>query len=333
MSDTQSYEANEETKYVHGEDEASIQQEHVLNYSDNCISDFAKFMIAAFKNFQMNTMHTDMTVKLSDENAIKTHQVVLAAGSPYFEALVRRSSDEENEQTSSEMIHTDLLQLDPVAVKELVKYIYSNKIEIANRELLDYIHGCDFLQLGILLQQCKSYAEQSTAMSQENCFQWFVGGKLFSLPNTKDKALSFICYNFVNVHKMEGLLNLGHEDITEVLNNSALGSIPEQELYEAITFWIMHNQSERSHLTEFLKSNAMNRCSVDMKLELHAILRDANFDVNETHPIWEAHYARLAQICTWLTAENTQLQSSLSQAKSDVQQLNCEVIWARTQMS
>ena len=330
LSDTSLYEANEEIKYVPGDDEANIQQEHMLDYKDECIADFGKSMIAAFKNFQMNSMHTDMTVKLSGENSIKAHQVVLVAGSPYFEALVRRSSDEENEQTSSQIIFTDLLQLDPVASKALVEYTYSKKIEISNRELLDYIHGCDFLQLGILLQQCKRYAEESLTISEENCFQWLIGGKLFNLQNTKERAVTFICKNFEKVHKMEGLLNLGHDDIVQVLNNDVLGSIPEQVLYEAIIFWIMHNQSERSHLTEFLQSNAMKRCSADMKLDMHSILREKNFDVSETHQIWEAHYARLAEKLTdvqkadkekekeWNTKqsqvnnENSQLKSKLS---------------------
>ena len=276
LCDTTHNEGAEETKYVHGEDEANIQQGQMLNYKDNCIAHFAKSMIAAFKDFQVETMHTDMTVKLSDESSIKAHQVVLAAGSPYFEALIRRSGDEENEQTSSEIIHTDLLQLDPVAAKALVEYIYSNKTEIANGELLDYIHGCDFLRLGILLQQCKNYAEQSITVSPENCFQWFIGSKLFSLPETKNRAVTVICKNFEKVHKMEGLLNLGHDDMVEVLNNDALGSVPEQVLYGAIVFWIMHNQSTsgRNHLVEFLKSTAMKHCSVDSKLYICEMLRE-----------------------------------------------------------
>ena len=91
MSDTSPYEANEDTIYVPDKVDANTQQELMLNHKDNYIADFAKSMIAAFKNFQTNTMHTDMTVKLSDENSIKAHQVVLVAGRPYFEALVRRS--------------------------------------------------------------------------------------------------------------------------------------------------------------------------------------------------------------------------------------------------
>ena len=216
-----------------------------------------------------------------------------------------------NEQSSRQIIHTDLLQLDSVAVKTLVEYIYSNKIEIANNELLDYIHGCDFLQLGVLLQQCKNYAEHSVTISPDNCFQWFIGSKLFSLPYTKNRAVSFICKNFEKVHRMDGLLNLGHDDMVGVLNNDALGSVPEQVLYEVIASWIMHNQGERSHLTEFLKSNAMMCCSTDIKLDLSAILREKNFDVNETHQIWEAHFARLAD-------KNTQLQSRLTQVEDEL---------------
>ena len=304
LSDTFPYKANEDPKYVPAKVDANANQELILNYKDNYIADFGKSMIAKFKNFQMNTMHTDITVKLSDENSIKAHQVVLAAGSPYFEALVRRSVDEENEQTSSQIIHTDLLQLDPVASKALVEYTYSKKIEISNRELLDYIHGCDFLQLGSLLQQCKSYAEKSVTISVENCFEWFIGSKLFSLPKTKDRAVLFICKNFEQVHRMEGLLNLGHDDMVGVLSNDALGSVPEQVLYEAIISWIMHNQGERSHLAEFLKSNAMKCCSVDVKLDMHAILRGKNFDANETHQIWETHYDRLAEKYTVATNDN-----------------------------
>ena len=350
LSDTSLYEANEEIKYVPGDDEANIQQEHMLDFKDKYIADFAKSMIAKFENFLMNTMHTDMTVKFTDKKSIKAHQVVLAAGSPYFEAVVRRSVDEQNEQTSSQIIHTDLLQFDPVTAEALVEYTYSKKIEFSNRELLDYLHGCDFLQLGILLQECRSHAEKSLTISEENCFQWLIGSKLFNLQQTKERAVRFICTNFEKVHKTEHLLNLGHDDIVEVLNNDALGSIPEQVLYEAIIFWIMHNQSERSHLTEFLQSNAVKRCSADMKLDMHAIMRDKEFDVSETHQIWEAHYARLAEKLTdvqktenkkekeWDTKhsqvreDNSQLRSKLSNVEKDLRSKDQTIDNLRSQL-
>ena len=336
LSDTYPCEANEDIKYVPGEANANIEHEQTLNYMDNRIADFGKSIIVAFKNFQMNSTHPDMTLKLSDGNTIKAHQVVLAAHSPYFEAVIRRSVDKQTKQTSRH-IDTDILQLDPVAVRVLVEYIYSNKIEIGHTELLDYIHGCDFLQLRILLRQCKNYAKTSIVISQENCFEWFTGSKLFHLTKTMNRAAEFICKNFEQVHTMEGLLNLGLDDMLGVLNNSAFGSVPEHVLYETIIFWIIHNQSERGHLTEFLKSNAMKRCSADIKLDMHAILRGKNLDVNETHQIWEAHYAKLAEKCTgaqeeWNTkhfqvgVENGKLKSRLSgledKLKSEQQKWN-----------
>ena len=98
---------------------------------------------------------------------------------------------------------------------------------------------------------------------------------------------------------------LEHNDIVGVLNDNALRSIPEQVLYEAIIFWIMHNQSERSHLAEFLKSNAMKHCPIDVKLDMHAILSRKIFDANETHQIWEARYDRLAEKYREVTNESS----------------------------
>ena len=246
----------------------------------------------------MNTRHTDITLKLSDGDAIEAHQVVLAASSLYFEALLRQSSDENAEQTSHHHINTELYHLDSVTVRALVGYIYSHTIETEDSALLDHIHGCDFLQLEMLLPECKEYAEISKTLtiSPENCFQWFIGSKLFKLPKTENKALSFICENFEKVHKMEGLLNLVHEDMVGVLNNGTLGSVPKEVIYEVIVFWIMHNQSDRiCHLTEFLESRTMKNCSIDRKLDIRSFLKEEYFSVNEMRQIWEAHYVRLAE--------------------------------------
>ena len=285
-------------RYVPNEDETSFREDHLLSCETECIADFATSMIAAVRRFYANTLHTDITLQLSDGDTIKAHQVVLAASSVYFEALLRRSREEHTRQTSFHNINTELSHLDSGVVRALVGYMYTHRIEIEDNALLDHIHGCDFLQLENLLHRCKEYAEnsQTLTISPENCFQWFIGSKLFKLPKTENKAFTFICKNFQNVHHMEGLLNLAHEDMVRMLNEHILPSIPEQVLYEVIVRWIMHNKSDRRcHLTTFLKSRAVKNCSVNRKLDVRYILSGDHFDVSEVHQIWEAHYARLAE--------------------------------------
>ena len=95
-------------------------------------------MIQTFQDFQKENKYTDIVIKLSDRD-IPAHQVVLAASSPYFDAVLRNTL----EQGNSGIIETDLANLDQGAVSDLMDYMYHKDFSVPDKALLPRMYACD----------------------------------------------------------------------------------------------------------------------------------------------------------------------------------------------
>ena len=277
-------------------DETRTTKEHVIGLQMQPNIDFAKSIMSTCQSFKTASANTDIIIQLST-GEIKAHQIVLTTASKYFEALIRTSNVVNKTEACGKPVITDLTQLYSAAVEALVDYMYTGKIVIDNHALLDHIHACDFLHLETLMNKCKTYAEKGINIKADNCFQWMVGSNLFDLPKTKVRAVNFVCKNFSRVYQSEGLLSLGNKELFELLQNDALGCLPEETLYTVLIQWMKHHQEDRKgYLSDFLKSRAMKCCSINQNLDIKDALEGGNFDVDERDQIWTARFARQAVV-------------------------------------
>ena len=281
--------------YVPKEDTDKDQMKHSLGLQYQSNMKFAKTMTESFQQFKECNTNTDIVLQVSD-GTIRAHQIVLASISPYFATLLTSGENAE--------VQKDLTELDSSAVRALVDYMYSGEIKTSDSTLLEHIEACDSLQLATLSTRCKDYATNELDISPNNCFQWIMGSKSFNLPKkTRRRAIDYICQNFEHVYSLPSLRELGHDDLLELLNNDALGCIPEDILYEVIASWIMDSQeNRRGYLNQFLASRAMKECSVNVDLDVPAILRKGQFDSDEREMVWEARHQRLQRALKLATA-------------------------------
>ena len=270
---------------------------HCLDLTYPSVKRFALEMIQAFQDFQKENKHTDITINLSD-NDIEAHQVVLAAGSPYFEALLRNHASQEQ---NIETVEADLTTMDPAIVPVLVDYMYSRSIEVLDEVLLEHIYGCDFLQMDTFLTQCKKYAEEGVRIFAKNCIEWIIGHRTFNIPVTKKNAMEFICRNFKDVCESEGFLTLDDCELLETLNHSdwawAWLIVFEKDLLKALIAWINHDHESRKEcLVKLLDSSALSRCSVCLDLDMTSLLDAGSFDIRERDQIWQTHCTKMAKV-------------------------------------
>ena len=292
--------------YVPKEDTDKDQMKHSLGLQYQSNMEFAKAMTESFQQFKECNTNTDIVLQLSD-GTIRAHQIVLASISPYFATLLTSGENAE--------VKEDLTKLDSSAVRALVDYMYSGEIKISDSTLLEHIKACDILQLNTLSTRCKDHATNELDISPNNCFQWIMGSKRFNLPKTRRRAIDYICQNFEHVYSLPSLRELGHDDLLELLNNDALGCIPEDILYEVIASWIMGNQdNRRGYLNQFLASRAMKQCSVKVDLDVPAILRKGHFDSDEREMVWEARHRTLQRALKLARENENRLQQELNTA-------------------
>ena len=279
------------------EDTDDGHSEQYLNFAFPSVKKFALDMIQAFQDFQNNAKHTDIIIKLFDKD-IQAHQVVLAAGAPYFEALLRsHASQDQNTGT----MEADLTTMNPVIVPVLVNYMYSKSIHIEDLALLEHIYACDFLQIETLLSKCKEYAERGVQIGPSNCIDWIVGHRTFNLPQTKKNAMRVIWTNLRTVIMLNKLQQLESTELLELLNAQTwqfeYNTVSERDLLEALIAWINCDQESRKQcVTQLLESRAMTHCSVCWDLDMKHVLDSGSFGLSERDQFWQTHCKKMTKV-------------------------------------
>uniref|UniRef100_A0A1B0BL10 BTB domain-containing protein n=1 Tax=Glossina palpalis gambiensis TaxID=67801 RepID=A0A1B0BL10_9MUSC len=98
-----------------------------------------------------------------DGEVIHVHKLVLAIASPYFAAIFE---DDMKEKTKTFLKLNDA---DLIAVKALVKYIYSGMIILTKDNVEQLLRTSDLFQIEWVKQQCIRFLKQS--LSSTNCFR------------------------------------------------------------------------------------------------------------------------------------------------------------------
>ena len=298
-------------------DDTDFHSKHCLNLTYPSVKKFALDMIRAFHAFQKDAKHVDITMKLSDMD-VHAHQVVLAAGSPYFEAPVR-SHVSQNENTRK--LEADLTTMDPHVVPLIVGYMYSRSVQISNKVLLDHIYASDFLRMDGLLTKCKEYAEREVKMCTDNCIEWIIAHTTFGLPQAKTRAVSFISSDPKAVIHMDKFLQLEGTELLEILDFqphycwATNNPMSEKDLLEVLVKWINRDkESRKQHLPQLLISKVMQDCSVSWDLDIKHLLDSGSFGISERDQIWQIHCEKMTKVRLLLYYQSLHLKLDAQQS-------------------
>lgn len=159
------------------------------------------------KDFQ-NLPFSDVKIQVG-KSIYKAHKIVLATGSPVFNAMLQSTGFTEKK---TNIIKID--DLDSLVVKELLRFLYTDQVDEMTEELAkDLLMAADKYMVDLLKINCQTYL--SATISIDNCSRLLLFADSHSAIELKKAALDFILQNAENVVKSQDwkVLKLNHPQL------------------------------------------------------------------------------------------------------------------------
>ena len=177
--------------------------------------------------------YTDVTVDVNG-NEFKCHRLILAASSPFFQALFKH---DEKAKTSGQVC---LPSLSPVGFEALLNYMYSDQVEITADNAIDILVTADYLGFESLVKFCASFLLQH--INEGNCLRLQHVGQLHSCEALSRAAYQYAVDHFSAVIKEEEFPNITLQMLVNLLKARGLNMGSEYIIMDAIFKWMSSNQ-------------------------------------------------------------------------------------------
>ncbi|EYB96209.1 hypothetical protein Y032_0152g2864 [Ancylostoma ceylanicum] len=169
---------------------------------------------------------------VAGEEKIPAHKVVLAAFSPYFEAMFRSGMLEAKDS------QVNMKNIDAATLRNLVGYAYGQNITVTKQNLQDVIVAANFLQLEELSKKCEKFLFEKQT-DEDNALS--ILKVLTTLSSSiAARAEQYVKNTFSAIAQTDGFLNLSYEDVKKLLSATDLHTPSEEEVFYAAMRWIDH---------------------------------------------------------------------------------------------
>lgn len=196
----------------------------------------------------------DITLRV-ESTEFRSHKIVLAASSLYFE---RMFSSDMTEQNASEI---ELNGLSAVAIKHLIDFAYSSELYLNTDTVLEIFEAADMLQFMSARNFCQEFLSDQIDIS--NCLSFILYGHTFSSETLYDKAIQCASFNFKAITSSKAFLHLPELHLSKLLASDNLDMEYEEHVYEAMRSWVTSSLPERrsaaARLIQRIRLNFVSR--------------------------------------------------------------------------
>ena len=212
-------------------------------------------------NQVLNEMHrfyqderwVDVVLNVEDAS-FPSHRLVLAASSLYFERMFTNGMCEE---TATEIT---LNQVTSSAIKRLLEFAYTSKLDISTNVVLEIFEAADMLQFTSARKFCEEFLLQQ--IQESNCLAFMVYADAFSSEQLYAKAKLCAAQSFKQQCKSSAYLELPLSHVTELLSEDCLELEYEEHVYEAMKSWLLHDtRARKQFIAEIFKCVRLNYVS------------------------------------------------------------------------
>ena len=135
----------------------------------------------------------DFKIMCNDNNEVKSHKIILASQTKYFEGLFRQQN-------------TDQIQLDfdSDAVRPCIRYLYTGEISVTGDSVQDILVVANYLIIPKIVKICVNYILAN--MDVTNCIDILNLGDQFNIPEITREAKDAISFSFSRVFEDESRL-------------------------------------------------------------------------------------------------------------------------------
>ncbi|XP_070536337.1 kelch-like protein 2 [Ptychodera flava] len=202
-------------------------------------------MLEGLKALYEDQLLVDVTI-LVDSDEFPCHRLVLAACSPYFQAMFTRDLKESRK---------DRIRINGVeseAMRLIIQYAYTSEIEINVDNVQGLMLASNMFQLLGIRDACAAYMERHVTLG--NCINIYFFASAHECGNLQDLARELIYDKFADVCKEEEFYTLGKEKLIDLISRDEINVEREETVYEAVMTWVKRDMDNRKDdLLEVLK--------------------------------------------------------------------------------
>ncbi|KAK3738174.1 hypothetical protein QZH41_019677 [Actinostola sp. cb2023] len=185
----------------------------------------------------------DVTICVGKKQ-IYTHRLVLASFSSYFQAMFTGGLAESFEDTVT------LKDVDCDAVKSLIDFAYTGKLDINTDNVQALMYACSLFQLSALQQACSDFLQHQ--LHPSNCLGIRSFADVHSCSELRQASDIFINEHFNDVVQNEEFLLLPKEELSALLSSEDLNVECEEDVYNALISWVREDLNDRESLLPHL---------------------------------------------------------------------------------
>ena len=200
----------------------------------------------------------DVTIQVEAEN-ISANRMVLACYSKFFQSMFLSQLRERYQNT------VEIKEFDGPAIKAIIDFIYSEKIDIDANNVMVLLSAADFLQVDDVKNLCFGFLE--TSLTVDNCFDVVKASVLYSSTSSLKQTYQFISDNFDELFRADNFKVLSKHDLFCILLNVNRQKVQEISLYTAIVTWVKHHQTREAEFPSLFQILDLSKMSVDFVLD------------------------------------------------------------------
>ena len=180
----------------------------------------------------------DVTVVVKGQE-FRAHKLVLAAASPFFLSLLESQMKERTE----DLIKIELQEATAHVMEEVLAYVYTGNVSLTAENGHDLIATADYL----LLPGLKTMAEDflKLHLTIENSVFNYCFAEKYQCCGLKEDSFKMINENFRKVMETADFLSLDENQVLNWVSSDDVIVEAEQDIFEGILRWVLHNRSER----------------------------------------------------------------------------------------
>ncbi len=199
-------------------------------------SSHASTLLSCMKELREATNLCDITLCVAEEE-FRAHRLVLAASSPYFNAMFT------NEHLESSSARVELNGVDAGALKSLLDFAYSSSLVICEENVQAVLTASNLLQITSVVEACCEFLVAQ--IDVDNCLGIAAFAEMLSCSQLYQISWRFALDNFNEVRRTEEYLSTPASVLIELVKSENLRIHSEEEVLESVMHWYRHDQQAR----------------------------------------------------------------------------------------
>ena len=179
-----------------------------------------------------------------EHERIHAHRAILSANSDYFYAMFT------NDLVESQQTEIALSGIDSSALKSLVDYIYTGKVELNDINVCPILSAACMLQLDYVIKYGCEYLLK--CLHSSNCIGIYRFSDKYSLHTLKNTSKQYILDNFEKVVCQQEFVEITADEFRLLLVDDDLNIKNEEFAFESLMKWLNHDIDNRLKLIDSL---------------------------------------------------------------------------------